>query len=300
MTYTPPHILEVQAEDHQRCLAQADQLADQGNPLEAQAYYARALRYDPTDYWSWYRHGSISEDLGDYATAFESYHQAAQIRPEDYWAWYGCGYLALEQLQQYTQAVDCFTRAAALRPTDYWAVYRQGEALRRDGQFNAAIACYTRALVLRPEDYWSCYRRGDAYQGWGQLEAAFRDYQAALILRPGDYWSQLQQARVWEQMGQGYRAWGRYRELHLAAPTAEAVQYAWALCCFRLGDRAGMWRHLEPLLRADAAYYRAKLQAEPLFQDLHWQDERTSNQLGDHRGIAPTDNAAPIQSDHES
>lgn len=124
--------------------------ADQGEMLEAIAYWDQALSLNPNFSAIWHNRGSALGHLGRLEEAIASFDQALKINPQDFQAWNDRGN-ALYNLKQWEKAIESWDQALTLKSDFVQAWYSRGCALEHLTRFEEAVQSYDQAIALKPD-----------------------------------------------------------------------------------------------------------------------------------------------------
>jgi serine/threonine protein kinase/tetratricopeptide (TPR) repeat protein len=155
--------------------------------------FERALRLEPTHYWSLMRLGHCLCDLGqrddDFAGAVRVFTGCILKRPEHAFAYY-CRANAYARLGRLQDAVADYSRALELEPAHVPSWRGRGVAYRRMNCPAEAVGDLSRALELDPDDASTWYSRGTTFGRLGSSERALADLTRAIDLDPrqATYW----------------------------------------------------------------------------------------------------------------
>lgn len=147
-------------------------------PVEAEAWYRRAIALRPGFAAAHLNLGNALRDQGRWDEAVEAYRQAAQLQVDLQDVHHALG-TALRVVGRVDEAIASYQTALRLRPNSAELCNDVGNAFVRQGDLAKAIEFFQRAIHLRP-DYAKPYRNlGSLLLQMGQFEQAA---QALLVL----------------------------------------------------------------------------------------------------------------------
>ncbi len=160
-------------------------LAQAGQPAQAMAQYAAAIRIDPGYADAYYNAGNALKQLGRYSDSIGRYEQALRINPNMPDAQVALG-TALEDAGRGGEAAAHFEQALRLDPNYADADNELGLTLARAGRTRQAIARYEQALKIDPNLADVRNNLGNALRAAGRGDEAIAQYRQALRIKP-DY-----------------------------------------------------------------------------------------------------------------
>nr|WP_246500831.1 tetratricopeptide repeat protein [Azospirillum rugosum] len=134
----------------QRLFAEANALAEQGLPAEAEAVYRRALALDPRLAEAHNNLGNVLRALGRVAEAVAAYREALACGLDHPLVHYNLA-SALKAVGEAGPAERSFRRALAMRPDYAEAFNNLANLLREQDRLTDSADAYRRALALRPD-----------------------------------------------------------------------------------------------------------------------------------------------------
>jgi Flp pilus assembly protein TadD len=149
-TPATPQTEEDEPQEFEKLFYQGLEQADQGNMLEAIAFWDQALTLNPNISAIWHNRGSALGHLGRLEEALASFDQAIEINPQDYQAWNDRGN-ALYNLQQWEKALISWEKVISMKSDFTQAWYSRGCALEHLNRLEEALQSYNQALKLKPD-----------------------------------------------------------------------------------------------------------------------------------------------------
>ncbi|MEY4704839.1 MAG: hypothetical protein RL042_1041 [Nitrospirota bacterium] len=157
---------------------------NQGRDQEAEEYFRRALKANPTDPDAGYHLGQTQIKLEKYQAAEESFRRLLEINPSEHRARLGLG-MAQYHLEHYADALNSLAEAEKTLPTEPLIYYYQGLAHNKQGTYEQAPQRFLRALALNPDLGPEVhYQSGVAYYKQGVLDEAKSEFQTVIELEP--------------------------------------------------------------------------------------------------------------------
>jgi len=157
----------------------------QGRLVEAERFYAEALRHSPAHFDALHLLGVIALQTGRTRQSIDFISKAIALKPGHADAYNNRG-IALFELNRLEAALASYDKAIALKP-DYADAYNnRGNALLKLKCLEAALASYDKAIVLKPDFAQAYNNRGIALFELNRLQAALASYDKAIALKP-DY-----------------------------------------------------------------------------------------------------------------
>lgn len=232
-----------------------------GDVIEAEAAYRKAIELDPADAWPWNSLGNLlATKLKRYDEAEVAYHKAIELDPSYAFPWASLGNMLTSKLKRYDEAETAYRKAIELDPkgADTWN--KLGILLyEKLNRYDEAELSYRKAIELNPAFSWSWNNLGillaKKMSRYDEAEVAYRK---AIELDPTDVAS-------WNNLGVLlYEELNRYDEAEVSYRKAIELDPVFAL----------PWRNLGKLLEtrnrlgeASAAYARM---AELDKDSIHW------------------------------
>jgi tetratricopeptide (TPR) repeat protein len=262
----------------------------QGNPMEAVALLARALRAQPASVEVLADRAGMLMSLGRHEEALQDCDRAIVLKPSHVDAWIKRG-TALQCLGRLDDALKSLDKAIALRPDSIEAWTNRGNTLAQLGRSEDAVASYDKALAVNPANATIWKNRAAVLRGLGRVADALASYDKALALDPDN----RNNVDIWKSRGALLEQAGRYDE---------AVASYDRMLAVNPGD-AGAWTRRGNVLRLLQRYDEAlacqdrALALDPGRADVH--SNRASVLLGLGRrdeALAGYDRALAITPDH--
>jgi protein O-mannosyl-transferase len=196
----------------------------QGLPVEAVAYYQRALKKKPGDSQMRNNLANSLLKIGKTEEALSQYRLALQDNPEDSTVLKNLASILAAQ-GQFDQAISFYRQSLARQPTDAAAHYGLGLAHAVKGRWPEAIAHYQATLRLSPTNAEAEYNLGYALKVQGQRDEAATHLSTALRLKPEFPLAHFNLACVLAEMNQRDKSVAHLREaLRLKPDYREALQ----------------------------------------------------------------------------
>jgi len=158
-------------------------LARAGDPREAAAHFAEAIRLDPAYPDAYYNLGNACAELGLASQAVAAYEQALRIDPAHLQAHDNLGAVLLKSGQA-SAAVSEFRAALRLDPLRERTHYNIGIALEAEGRRGEAISEYRRCLELSAGEPEAANNLGAALIAAGSPAEALTPLGEAVAARP--------------------------------------------------------------------------------------------------------------------
>ncbi len=125
-------------------IALAKTIDSRGDGQQAMAFYAEAVRKDPTRADAWSRLAVLADREGMFAESSEYYRRAIELQPNNPDLACNLGY-SLYLQQRWGEAEGALRRAVALKPEHQRAQNNLGLVLARAGKTDDALECFQRA-----------------------------------------------------------------------------------------------------------------------------------------------------------
>lgn len=176
-----------------------DRWRQQKNRAEAEAFYRRALQFDPAAAPAWYGLGELYRVGGETEKALEAYAHAAALSSDAQLAAtiYAQRGRLLAEAGRWAEASAGLAQAVALVPDegqyhlDYgWYLFKAG------GHNQEAEAELRRAADLLPGNPWPYLRLADLAYAREDYAAMLDLAQHAVRLQPGQFWAWFSQGRA--------------------------------------------------------------------------------------------------------
>lgn len=190
------------ADKVRRILSRAKDRYDAGDYPHAIADYTEAIRFDPTNPFSFSSRGNAYLKGFDYDNAIADYTDAIRLDPKDPLNYSARGRVYILK-QDNDSALADFTEAIRLDPKNADWHYWRGFAYMVKGDNDLAIADYNEAIFLKPLHPSAIVARGTAYRQKGDYDSAIADYTEDIRLDP-------KRASTFRARGDAYREKGDY------------------------------------------------------------------------------------------
>jgi tetratricopeptide (TPR) repeat protein len=150
---------------------------------DAPAWWDKAVKERPSDYYGWHMRGVGWKDKGEYDNAIKDFTEALRLKPDSaaVYNWRG---LAWDSKKEYDKAIADYTEAIRLDPKDALAFNNRGNAWSSKKEYDKAFADYTEAIRLDPKFSFPFYNRGNAWSYKKEYDKAIADYSEAARLDP--------------------------------------------------------------------------------------------------------------------
>ena len=145
--------------------------------------YARAIKRDPNNTYTYNNRGVAYGAKGDYDRAIVDYTKAIQLNPNYADAYNNRG-VAYGAKGDYDRAIADYTKAIQLKPDFAEAYTNRGAAYLKIGKFEQVINDHNRAIELKLDYTDAYFNRGVAYGAKGDYDRAIADYTKAIQLNP--------------------------------------------------------------------------------------------------------------------
>lgn len=157
---------------------------NQGQYPEAEEFFGRALKANPTSPDAGYYLGQTQIRLRKYQAAEERFRRLLEANPSEHRARLGLG-IAQYHLDRYADALDSLAGAEKTLPNEPLVYYYQGLTHNKQGAYEQAPQRFLRALALSPELGPEVhYQSGVAYYKQGVLDEAKSEFQAVIESEP--------------------------------------------------------------------------------------------------------------------
>jgi len=123
--------------------------AVEGKSEEALSYIEIAFNQVPNSPLILMNYGNVLSELGRHLEALSRFDQGLAVDPKSFSLWTNRGN-TLNKLKRYDEAVACHARAIAINPNEADPHYNLGLSLYNQGQTDRANASFERAISLRP------------------------------------------------------------------------------------------------------------------------------------------------------
>ncbi len=176
-----------------------DRWRQQKNWAEAEAFYRRALQFDPASAPAWYGLGELHRVSGKTEKALEAYAHAAALSSDAQLAAtiYAQRGRLLADAGRWAEASADAARAVALLPEEGQYHLNYGwYLLRAGGHDQEAEAALLRAASLLPDSPWPSLRLADLALAQGDYARMLDLARHATELQPGLFWAWLAQGRA--------------------------------------------------------------------------------------------------------
>lgn len=149
---------------------------------------------------------------GDFVQAEAYWTQLTEDFPTNPAVWSNRGNARVSQ-HKLAEAIKDYTKAIELAPDAVDPYLNRGAALEGQGKYDEAIQDYNRVLEIAPNDAFAYNNRGNAKAGLEQWDQALADYQKAANMVPGYAWANANVAVTLYQLGQKDEALRQMRNL---------------------------------------------------------------------------------------
>jgi tetratricopeptide (TPR) repeat protein len=262
----------------------------QGNPMEAVALLARALRAEPASVEVLADRAGMLMSLGRHEEALQDCERAVVLKPAYVDAWIKRG-TALQCLGRLDASLESLDKAIALKPDSIEAWTNRGNTLAQLGRSEDAVASYDKALAVNDANATIWKNRAAVLRGLGRPGDALASYDKALALDPDN----PNNVGIWKSRGALLYKAGRYDEAVASYERVLAVKPDDADAWMSRGNALRLLRRYDEAL---ACQERA-VALDPGRADVH--SNRASVLLGLGRcdeALAGYDRALAIVPDH--
>jgi tetratricopeptide (TPR) repeat protein len=131
--------------------------AENGNPIEVEAAYRKAIEIEPAFAWAWNDLGNLLKNkFNRFEEAEAAYRKAIEIDPADASSWYNLGNLLQNKLNRFEEAEAAYRKAIEIDPADATPWNNLGELLASQGRLDEAESAYDHGAKLEPniDPYW--------------------------------------------------------------------------------------------------------------------------------------------------
>lgn len=163
--------------------SKADQLAQMGQLVEAQALYASVCKTDPMDVEAWVKQSVTQRRLGQHVDAESCARRAIMLAPDLSFAHHALG-AALQCLGKLEEALAYYRKAIQLRPDYADTHYLLGNALLQEGRLQEAADSLRCTLELQPHHFEALSDLGAALMMLGRIGESADFLHHALALKP--------------------------------------------------------------------------------------------------------------------
>lgn len=195
----------------------ADEAANRGDRLTAQALYASVCKLDPLDVEAWIKLSLTEKDLGNYPQAERCARRALVLNPQFGYVHYALGQALHSQFQR-VDAIASYRVATALMPDFPDAHYLLGLALHEQGEMSAATASLRQALLCRADFPEALAELGAIYLELGLVELGLEQLQRAVHLAPAHLVALGNISHALRLLGQNQAAMDNFRHALDLAP----------------------------------------------------------------------------------
>ncbi len=165
------------------CMMMGVFMKDRGNLDEAEAWFRRALRFEPRSPVPWEAIAVMYSEAGRPERSIEVLEEACQALPQEGHLHYLRG-LGLAEVGKLPQAVAALEKAVQLMPDHARAWYNLGLARHRLNQPGLALRALQKAIDLEPENPDFTFALAAVYRDLGRRSQAVRWAERTLELDP--------------------------------------------------------------------------------------------------------------------
>jgi predicted TPR repeat methyltransferase len=228
--------------------AQAAQLFERGDLVDAAAAFRACLVLDPDNVSAHNMLGNILHEQGDATEAERAYRKALTLDPDDPLAHYNLGNVVYAQ-GDLEEAVRCYERSVEGDARNPAVHYNLGNALYYLGRLPEALVAYLRSVDLDPDDHAGQFNLANTLCDLGCFREAIARYRCAIELSPG-------LARAHGRLGHALVRTGRWDE------GIESYRRAVALDEDATNDRTALAKALLHVGRLDDALAQCQILLE--------------------------------------
>ncbi len=150
---------------------------------DAPAWWDKAVKEKPNDYYGWWMRGMGWCDKGEYDNAIKDLTEAIRLKPDSNSSYNSRG-KAWGDKKEYDKAIADYDEAIRLDPKGATAYVNRGSAWRDKKEYDKAIADYDEAIRLDPKDANAHNNRGYVWSDKKEYDKAIADYDQAILLDP--------------------------------------------------------------------------------------------------------------------
>ena len=214
------------------------------NLQDAQNYYQKVLKIDPSHVSTLYNLGFIFKALSEYQKAKSYFEKVIGINPTYANAHYNLGNI-FKDSGQYQKAKSCYEKTIEIDPNLVDAHNNLGIIFKDLGEYQKAKSCYEKAIEINPNYANAHNNLGVLFKELGEYQKALSFYEKAIKIDPNHVDAHNNLGVILQELGEYQKAKSCYEKVieinpnyanahnNLGVILQELGEYQKAIGCFK-------------------------------------------------------------------
>jgi len=143
----------------------------------------QSILLNPHYYLSYFRKGSLKQELSDFEDAINFYESSIALNPNFPDTWNNLGNIYQEK-NIFDKALLCFNKALEINPDFFWAHNNRGTVFLNQKKFHESIPCFEKAINLKHDFYLAYYNLASCYVHLNLFNKALPLFNKTINLKP--------------------------------------------------------------------------------------------------------------------
>ena len=218
------------------------------NLQDAQNYYQKVLKIDPSHVSTLYNLGFIFKSLSEYQKAKSYFEKVIEIDPNYANAHYNLGNI-FKDFGQYQKAKSCYEKTIKIDLNFVDAHNNLGVIFKDLGEYQKAKNCYAKAIEINPNYANAHNNLGVLFKELGEYQKALSFYEKAIKIDPNHVDAHNNLGNILQELGEYQKAIGCFKKTIEIDPNYTTAHNQLLKTLYFINNQSLLFKELESITK---------------------------------------------------